>query len=396
VRRGLAAGGYRVAVRTSRGALLHQRFVELGPGSGPLALRLRFVPLEGRVRLGPEPLRARLVLVDEAGGEPVRLESDDEGRFQGLLLAAPDAGETRLTVEARAQHPPVRRRLTGVPLTLPAGAAGAWLDLALPVFAVRGTVVSAEGAPRAGVEVALEGEAGGMRAAVTTDEAGRFDVAALRPGSYLAVARSAEGAVSEPTPLEVSDGVESELRLVLGRPARLAFRVVSSLGPVAEAAVQVWIAPGVPRGFTRTDPEGRFEVHLPPGTSEVGLTVAAPGHALKLTRLPADEGQTIRLEASGGRLLLDLQRAGRGPEGATAYVVRDGAIEAAGALGGWGRADAGPAGGPTAVDPIEPGVYALCLAGPDEVAALWRGALPSERCRTGRVEPGRSLTLSAP
>ena len=102
------------------------------------------------------------------------------------------------------------------------------------------------------------------------------------------MAESVEG-VSERTALEVVEGVESELHLVLNRSERVAFYVVSSQGPVADAAVQVWTAPGVPRGFTRTDRDGRFEVDLPPGTTEVGLTVGAPGHALKLTRVPLIE-----------------------------------------------------------------------------------------------------------
>ena len=91
--------------------------------------------------------------------------------------------------------------------------------------------------------------------------------------------------------------------------------------------------------------------------------------------------------------MLDLQRPGPALDGSTTpYLVHDGAIEAAGALAGWGAADAGArrrrAG---VVEAIEPGVYALCLADPAELAALWRGALPSDRCRTGSVEPGRTL-----
>src|SRR6185503_4443013 len=99
------------------------------------------------------------------------------------------------------------------------------------------------------------------------------------------------------------------------------------------------------------------------------------------------------LGASGGTLMLDLQWPGGAKGGSTTpYLVHDGAIEAAGALPGWGTAhDGASGGGPAVVEAIEPGIYALCLADPAELAALWRGALPSDRCITGSVEQGRTL-----
>jgi len=174
---------------------------------------------------------------------------------------------------------------------------------------------------------------------------------------------------------------------------------------VADAAVQVWIAPGVPRYYGRTDPNGRFEVKLPAGIAEVGLTVGAEGYALKLTRLPvasesdaAPNANTVTLGASGGTLVLDLQPPSRADGGAaTPYLVHAGAIEVAGTLAGWGTEQAGANGdGPASIEAIEPGVYALCfLAETAELEAIWRGALPQDRCRTGAVEEGRTLTLSS-
>jgi hypothetical protein len=391
-RRGLTAGSYRVALESAGGTQQLLRFFELGAGSGPLSLRVGFVEVAGRVLLGLQPLRARLVFVNEAGGEPATLTSDDGGRFQGLLPVAPGAPETRWTVEAHAAQPPIHRRLEGVRVEPVAGGSSAWLELALPMVAVRGTVVSEGGKPQSGAQVTFADTRGGTATATATDDAGSFELLELPPGSYTAVAESVAG-VSERTAFDAVEGVEGELHLVLHGAERVAFHVVSSQGPVAGAAVQVWSGPGVPRGFARTDADGRFEVKLPPGTTEVGLTVGAPGHALKLIRLPASNEATIMLGTSGGTLVLDLQRPGSAPDGSTPYLLHDGAIEAAGELAGWGRADAG---GPSVVEAIEPGVYALCLAGPGEVAALWRGALPADRCRTGSVEPGRTLTLSAP
>jgi len=395
-RRGLTAGSYRVDVKSERGTQWLQRFFTLGPGSGPLSLRLPFVGVAGRVLLSTQPLRARLVFFNEAGGEPVTLTSDGDGRFQGLLPVAPDVQETRWTVEAHAARPLINRRLEGVSVQSTPGEASAWLELVLPVFAVHGTVVLEEGKPQSGAQVTFEDTNSKARTVAATDDAGSFEVLELPPGSYTAVAESVAG-ISDRTALEVAEGVESELQLVLNRSERSAFHVVGSQGPVADAAVQVWIPPGVPRSFARTDADGRFEADLPPGTTEVGLTVGAPGYALKLTRLPVSNEQTITLGTSGGTLILDLPRSGRGLD--TPYLVHGGAIEAVGALAGWGTANAGASSrGLVVVEAIEPGVYALCLAGPaeSELAALWRGALPSDRCRTGSVEDGTTLTLSPP
>jgi hypothetical protein len=114
--------------------------------------------------------------------------------------------------------------------------------------------------------------------------------------------------------------------------------------------------------------------------------------------LPVSNEQTITLGASGGTLVIDLQPARPGLDASTTpYLVHGGAIEAAGALAGWGSAPGGArGGGPAVIHAVAPGVYALCFADAAELAVLWRGALPPDRCRTGSVEPGRTLTLSSP
>jgi hypothetical protein len=393
-RRGLTAGSYRVALARADGTPWLERFVDLDSRSGPLSLHVGLADVAGRVLLGTRPLGARLVFLNEESGEQRTLTSGDDGRFRGLLPVAPGAAETRWTIEVHGVHPAIHRRLQGVVVPPVAGATAAWLELALPQAAVQGTVVSEEREPQSGAQVTLEGTSG-ARTVVSTDDAGRFELLELPAGSYTARADSAAG-VSERTPFEVVEGSSAELLLVLDPSERVVFYVVSGQAPVADAAVQVWLPPGVPRIHARTDAEGRFEADLPPGTTDVGLTVGAAGHALKLTRLRVAPEQTLDLSVSGGTLVLDLERRGRVVDGsATPYVVHDGAVEAAGALAGWGAAEARDR-APAVVESLEPGVYALCLAGPAELEALWRGALPSDRCRTGSVEPGRTLTLSLP
>jgi hypothetical protein len=283
------------------------------------------------------------------------------------------------------------------------GGATKWLDLELPTIAVRGSVVSVEGQPQHGVEVTFKNSSS-IRTTTSTDDAGNFEMPDLPPGKYTATAASPEGS-SDRTPFEVTEGSESDLKLVLNPSMRTAFYVVSSQGPVANAAVQVWIKPGVPRAFARTGQDGRFEVELPPGSTEVGLTIGAPGYALKLTRMkvPTDDDEspdsanTVALDDSGGKLVLNLQPPGGARDSSgTLYLVHDGAIQEALTIAGWGTEQAGSNGNrPAVVEAIDPGKYALCLvADPSQISALWSGPLPSDRCRTGAVEQGETLTLA--
>jgi len=402
VRRGLMAGHYRIAVSSSDGTPWLQQDFDLGAGSGPLSLRLASVRVAGRVLLNAQPVRARLVFSDEAGGEPVTLNSDDQGDFQGLLPIAADAQETTWIVDAHVAQPHTNRRLVDVEVPSLPGGASAWLELVLPMLAVRGTVVSEDGQPQHGTQVTIENSSG-TQTTTATDDAGSFEMPDLSPGKYTAVADSSD-AVSDRMPFEVTEGSESDLKLILHPFMHIPFYVVSSQGPISDAAVQVWIAPGVPRAYGHTDQDGRFEASLPPGTTEVGLTVGATDYALKLTRMPvstaSDPSQntnTINLDTSGGTLVINFQQ----PDGtldrsATLYLVHNGAIVDARTLAGWGTDQAGTSGdGPAVVDAIEPGDYALCVvADPVGLAALWQGAVPSDTCSKGSVEKGRTLTLS--
>lgn len=403
VRRGLVAGNYRVNVSSSDGKPWMQRFFDLSAKSGPLRFRLPFMQVSGEVRLSTIPVRARLVFHNDAGGEPTTLTSDDSGFFQGLLPVTPGLEETKWTVEARAASPPISRRLTDVSLRT-VGETSEWLDLELPMYAVHGTVTSEDGKPQSDAQVTFEEMSTGVGSSTATDDAGAFELQDLPPGQYRAVAESVEG-VSARTAFQVVKGAESELKLVLNPSERVSFYLVSSHGPVPDAAVQLWLPPGIPQSFARTDQNGRFEVKLPPGTTQVGLTVAAQGYALKMTRLQIShdsdqtpDANTVSLDTAGGTLVVDLQRPGQVSNNPTmAYLSHNGTIEAIGTLVAFSTNQADGTGETSAVEMIEPGVYSLCLVGdPAELSALWFGQSQSNRCRTGSVEQGESLTLSLP
>lgn len=401
-RHGLITGNYRVVVSGSDGTAWLQRNFNLSASSGRLSLRLGSVAVAGRALLSSQPIRARLVFSNNATGESATLNSDDNGRFQGLLPVAPSLQESTWTVEAHVMQPPVTQRLLDVRVES-AGAANAWLDLDFPAVPVRGSVVSPDGKPQPNVQVIFE-DSTGTRTTTGTDDAGRFEMSDLPAGKYTALADSPAGC-SDRTPFEVADGSGSELRLVLNPFKRVPFYVVSSQGPVEDAAVQVWIAPGVPRAFARTDADGRFEVTLPPGTTELGLTIGSPEYALKLIRLPVPsddddsrEARTITLDSSAGTLLLNLQLLNHArDDSATFYLVHNRAIQDARTIAGWGTGQAGTrSNGPATIDAIEPGDYALCRVDATNVAVLWSGPVPSQHCSKGSLDEGGTLTLSLP
>jgi len=396
------AGNYHIVVSGSDGTAWLQRNFNLGADSRRIALRIGSVPVAGRALLSSQPIRARLVFSNNASGESATLNSDENGHFQGLLPVAPNR-ETTWTIEAHVLQPPVTQRLLDVKVQPASGQGNTWLDLDFPGIPVHGNVVSPDGKPQPNVQVTFE-DTSGLRTTTGTDDAGHFEMSDLPAGKYTAMADSPAGA-SDRTPFEVADGRGSELRLVLNPFKRTSFYVVSSDGPVEDAAVQVWIAPGVPRALARTDGDGRFEVKLPPGTTEVGLTVRAPGYALKLIRVPVPtndtdsrDARTVTLDNSAGTLVLNLQPPGRTREdSASLYLVHNRAIQDALAIVGWGTNQAGVgSNAPATVDLIEPGNYALCRVDPNNVTVLWSGPVPSTRCSKGSLDEGGTLTLSAP
>jgi Carboxypeptidase regulatory-like domain len=414
IRRGLIAGSYRVAVSSSDGMQWLKKDFELRPDTGPLALHLASVSLAGKVLLSGQPVRARLAFSNQDGGEPVTLNSDDQGSFTGLLPIAPGAQETMWAVEAHVAHPETVRRLEGIDVPTVATGRRAWLDLELPAMPVHGIAVSEDGEPQNGAQVTFEAAGSGYRTTASTDSNGSFEMADLPPGKYNAVAESSYG-LSDSTPFAIVDGTESKLKLTMHPYLRTSFYVVSKdKEPIPDATVQVWLAPGVPRALGRTNQYGRFEASLPPGTTEVGLTVGASDYALKLIKMPvssapdtseeeqaldgqATDQNSIALSTNGGTLVLNFEPVeGSLDRSATLYLVHNGAIADARTLDGWGTNQAGAhSDGPAEVDGIEPGDYALCVVtDPSQLTILWQGTVPPQSCTIGTVKSGQTLTLT--
>ena len=384
---GLTAGSYRVAVQSAGWHAVAATKVALRAGSGPLSLRVGFMEVAGRVRLGAHPLRTRLVFSNEAGGEPVTLTSDDDGRFQGCCRPHPVSWrplDRRGARGASADQPTAGRRQSAVD-----GQRGARLG----------------GSGAAGVRRARNRRLRGGRTAERCPGHVRGHPAAEPERSRPPMTRAASNCpscrrelhrggresthgISERTALEVMEGLESELHLVLAARAR---RLLRGLRPGPRSGRG---GAGLDRAGSaarlcadrrrRADSRRTCRRGAPKSGSR-----SERGGTPSLARVPVSSEQTITLGASGGRLVLDMQPPGAVPTAPPRPIWCTTAPSKPRArLAGWGGVDPSSA-GPTVIEAIEPGVYALCLASPEELAGLWRGPLPSNRCQKGsRSEPG--------
>ena len=340
------------------------------------------VPIEGRIALGEEPARARLILRREDAA--VEIFSDAAGQFHGHV---PGEGDWEISAFFRAHG---AESFLGVRhVALPSDGSPVWLDLDLPNTLLCGRIVDSSGNGVASVSVSVlprpKGERDRASRAVSGDE-GWFWVWGLDEGTYLAHAIGPETAATSDE-FEMLDGETSKVVVRLGDSRRIRGRVSTLSNPIAGAEVHV--VPEVPAnempGIVRTvtGPNGWFEDTVPVGTRAVYVTVLAPGEAALIARVPLPErgdlelavepvGGTLRLHEPGGRLVVGSR-------------LRHGdAWTWLGTLLSWPALHGltGGLGGDSLTLPMmEPGPYRFC-------------SIDGERCAEGRLEAGGELDLS--
>lgn len=388
---GVPRGAYVAELRDHRGALWMSQPVTAGPDTGTITLAVPLTAIAGRVAFGRQPVAAQLVFTDAAASRRVALESGKDGRFSGSLPALPQGD---WTVEIRAGKPALERRLEDVLAHGRADGGRTWLDLDLDTRGATGCVTNEAGAPAPGAVVTGEA-AGGTRVQAVANTDGCFDLGTPAPGLYRIAAESPEG-FSEGADVEIADGWPQSLTLVLKARQRLLGRVVSDHGPVSGAVVQPWLPPGVPRSAVETDGDGRFGQTLPTDASDVGVTVIAPGYATKMTRVSlADAPLDVPVGSAAGALVVEVPAATS--DGARVVVRHDGTLELLEYLAQWGTTEAGRRGTRVTLPRVEPGPYTVCRVGAAEMAALWAGDAPPDRCVSGTLnEDGRLALILEP
>lgn len=389
----LSAGRFRVSLEDSLGNTLYsEEHLVQDSDSGALPIALSFVTVEGRLLLGTSPLAATLWFDGRSGPNSVKVESDDEGRFHGVL---PRDGLWR--VEVQAAEPPLK---TWTRAEVDAGASGkATLEIVLPDTLVFGRVVDEQGKPVSGADVIAQAET--VNVPFVSDPTGRFEARGLPEGLVWLAAETSER-VSNRAFAQLSEGGAVgpiELRLRPTRP--LSGTVASPRGPVAGARV-VLLARTPDGGGAQavTDIAGTFQVDLPREASRIEAIVSAPGFALQVFDAQAgSEPLALHVTEEAGDLALKLPPGEEMMRGNLILATyQNGLHIPANVLSQWSYGqgeDLQRKDGSFRIPRVAPGEYVACLVPQHLPPSLGLGSVPTGAgCDSGLLAPGGTLSLN--
>ena len=211
---GLHDGIFRLGVLTPDRDRILEQAVSVSEDR-TVELRTDLIPVRGEVRLGGEPVVARVV-VETGGGDATGLESDFRGVLEG---AVPRPKRRFLRLRVLAPHAVLDRTLELVGEEVEIEDDVLHLRLELSEARVKGKVVDEGGQPVRGA--VLEAADAWLPASETSSGLdGGFVLDGLEPGSYWISARHPTLGAGEPVRVELSDSSSTPEVLLVMRPAR--------------------------------------------------------------------------------------------------------------------------------------------------------------------------------
>lgn len=367
----LFPGTYSLSVGRNDGNAWHTEPVDVATQSF-VSVSVPLTLVRGEVRLGDRPLRARLRFWDDRRN--ITILSRESGAF-AIHLPLDEKTTTWPHIEVEADAPFLRALLEDVPIERNENGE-AFLELEIASRTITGEVVDETGRRAGPALITVQNGDSGVFQVESEDGAFAFEAAATGTVSMTAMTRERETA----QPYVVRNEIE-DIRLVVMPTSTFRAVVQSSFGPILGASV--WIAPRLPQPFVAliaTEGDGAVQYRVPAGTSHVWASVAAPGFAHRLLRLPVTpEPHQILLTQSGGHLQFERAEV----EGRKPYVMRNGALLSLVHFQYVARGTF-----------VEEGVYSLCRFNDEEAAAAYAGAIHPNLCRPVMVSAdGGTVTL---
>lgn len=356
--------------------------------AAPLAFvdwELPLVAVEGRVRLGREPLAAEVTFGPTKAASR-KLESDEDGLFTGVL---PRAGEWDVLVESRKED--VSRWFQDVEVPEPSKPGEkARVALDLPATKIRGLIVDEEYRPVQGQVIAQPLGSRDRALATWAEPDGSFTLRGLSPGPVDLVATLGEERTSPvKTVLLPPNGEVGPIQLRVERNRTVQGTVSSPDGPVRGAQISVRGAGSAlylsTSATARSDARGTFSLEVPAALQDVQLQIRAPGRPFTVRRTRLGETLHLMLEPVWGTVELDWDQ----ELNELLWMVKDGTSWRFSQFVSWAMAHPGEGEalpGHTRVPRLEPGVWHLCAPPPGTVEWLEMVAvgLPGRTCK--RIE----------
>jgi hypothetical protein len=309
--------------------------------------------IRGTLTLGGQPLQADVELHRD-GGAAVAARSGRNGKF-ALFFPESDV-ESIDRVRIRSEAPRIDRVLTGVRTSRDDEKTILAIDL--PATYLSGIVVDTHGRPATPGVVRVESVEERTLHEVPVHDDGSFEMHAL-PAGRLRLRAYGVKATSNAVDVDViENGRVPNVRLVVHPSLRLTGRILSPGGPVPGAFVYAFPQPGgaVATPIHTTGPDGRFDIGVPAGATEVDVFVSAPSFATQFFRhdLPSAGEVNLLLSQTSGTLLVQAGDADqpslrhRGAEIGLPLFAYHGATRDSGGL---------------RIPNLEPGAYAVCRRG---------------------------------
>ncbi len=274
-------GPYEISLQDSSGSVVARQTWDVDRDSALIEIRIGEVPVEGRVRLGGEPIAAELKFSSATGS--VRVVSAPDGTFSGWL---PNEGHWNVQITPEEALQRVRTR---VDVRIPPNGIRAQVPIDLPGGRIEGTVVDEESHPVANVEIlVLKGT--DIAANGGSDSEGKFAIVGLEPGSFVLYARTRD-LFSDHRPYTVSAASTTKQTLVLLAPAERSGRLVRASGaPVIGALIRYFRGDEMLTAVS--GPTGAFTLALSPEVRDAEVVIVAPNTPIVLDRIRFTTNET--------------------------------------------------------------------------------------------------------